>query len=80
MFGSSASKIEKMERQIKELNALKADYRKEIDFAATEVKAKRMDQAKFEKVKARHEAEIKKTDAKIHTIWEKLEEEKKRKD
>jgi hypothetical protein len=57
---------------------LKADYRKEIDFAASEVKAKRMDQAKFEKLKAGHEAEIKKADEKLHKVWTELEEQKKK--
>jgi chromosome segregation ATPase len=78
LFGSPEKKIEKLEHEVKDLNALKADYRKEIDYAATELKAKRMDQAKFDKLKAGHEAEIKKTDEKLHKVWGELEEQKKK--
>ena len=78
-FESQKQKMEKLERKVKDYNALKADYRKEIDRAAGEVKAKRMEPAKFEKLKAGHEKEIKKVDAKIHVVWEKLEAEKKKK-
>lgn len=74
----SSPKVEKLEKKIKDLNALKADYRKEIDYAAAEVKAKRMEPAKYEKLKARHEGWIKKADIKIHVLWEKAEAEKKK--
>ena len=76
MFGD---KIKKIEEKIKKLNALKADYRKELDEHHRELERKEISQEKYDKIKAKTEARMEEISKKISEKRAELEELKKAK-
>lgn len=71
MFGPS---VEKLEHKIKELNAIKAEYRHELDEAEKQFKKGEMDKAQLERVRARTEEHVERINEKIRVTKEKLQE------
>ena len=66
-------KVKKLEEKIKELNALKADYRKELDEAQFKLSKKEMDKEHFDKVKDKVHKKDAKINAKIIDLRQKVE-------
>ncbi|MCQ5375521.1 MAG: hypothetical protein NO474_02860 [Methanomassiliicoccales archaeon] len=63
-----APKIERLEKKIKEINAIKSEYRAEIDEAFRNFKAKKIGKEDFEKIRQRNEEKIEKLNEKIKEI------------
>ncbi|MGD1061048.1 MAG: hypothetical protein ABR879_06290 [Methanomassiliicoccales archaeon] len=70
MFGPSR---EGLEKKIKELNAVKGDYRGDIDEAEKAFKRHEIDREQFERVKQRNEVHIERINEKIRDTREKLQ-------
>ena len=66
-------KVKRLEEKIKELNALKADYRKELDEAQFKLSKKEMDKEHFDKVKDKVHKKDAKINAKIIDLRQKVE-------
>ncbi len=66
-------KIKRLEEKIKELNALKADYRKELDEAQFKLSKKEMDKEHFDKVKDKVHKKEAKINGKIIDLRQKVE-------
>ncbi len=66
-------KVKRLEEKIKELNALKADYRKELDEAQFKLSKKEMDKEHFNKVKDKVHKKEAKINAKIIDLRQKVE-------
>ncbi len=66
-------KVKKLEEKIKELNALKADYRKELDEAQFKLSKKEIDKEHFDKVKEKVHKKEAKINAKIIDLRQKVE-------
>ncbi len=64
---------ESLEKRIKELNAVKGDYRDDIDEALRAFKRHEIDRDQFERVKARNELHIERINEKIREAREKLQ-------
>jgi DNA repair ATPase RecN len=60
-------KVEKVEHRIKELNAIRGEYRAEVDEAEAHLKKRKISKEEFEKIKA-------KCDEKMQQINEKVKE------
>jgi len=73
MFGSS---VEKLEHKIKELNAIKAEYRQELEEAEKQLKKGEIDQAHYQRLKERTDEHIEHLNEKIRETREKLNEKK----
>ncbi len=73
MFGAST---EKLEHKIKELNAIKAEYRQELEEAEKQYKQGEIDKAHLDRVRARTEEHIERINEKIRVAREKLQEKK----
>ena len=69
MFSSNR---ESLEKRIKELNAVKGEYRGDIDEAEKSFKRHEIDRDQFERVKARNELHIERINEKIRDAREKL--------
>jgi outer membrane protein TolC len=69
MFGSSP---EKLEHKIKELNAIKAEYRQDLEEAEKQYKNGEMDKAQLERMRARTEEHVERINEKIRVTREKL--------
>jgi chromosome segregation ATPase len=70
LFGPSE---ERLEKKIKELNAVKGEYRSDIDEAEKACKRHEIDRDQFERVKARNELHIERINEKIREVREKLQ-------
>lgn len=68
-FGGS---VEKQEHKIKELNAIKAEYRQELDEAERQLKRGEIDKAQYQRVKERTEEHIERLNEKIREARERL--------
>jgi predicted nucleic acid-binding Zn-ribbon protein len=68
MFGSS---VERLEHKIKELNAVKGEYRSDIDQAEHKFKRGEIDKAQLERIRTRNEEHIERINEKIRTTREK---------
>lgn len=66
-------KVKRLEEKIKDLNALKADYRKELDEAQFKLSKKEMDKEHFDKVKDKVHKKDAKINAKIIDLRQKVE-------
>jgi hypothetical protein len=73
MFGSSP---EKLEHKIKELNAIKAEYRQDLEEAEKQYKKGEMDKAQLDRMRARTEEHVERINEKIRVTREKLQEKK----
>lgn len=71
MFGSS---LEKLEHKIKELNAVKAEYRQELEEAEKQFKKGEIDKAQLERLRERTDEHVERLNEKIRVIREKLHE------
>jgi hypothetical protein len=71
--------IEKLEKKVKDLNAVKAEYRSDVDEAEKQVKRGEMDKAQFERLKERNEEHVERCNVKIRELMDKIHEEKKKK-
>ncbi len=71
LFGSSE---ERLERKIKELNAVKGEYRSAIEEAERSLKRKEIDQLHFEHIRERNEEHIERINDKIRDVRERLHE------
>jgi predicted nucleic acid-binding Zn-ribbon protein len=60
--------IEKLEKKIKELNAVKGEYRSDLEEAEKKLKRHEIDNAQFERVKMRNEEHIERLNEKIREI------------
>ncbi|HVO78056.1 MAG TPA: hypothetical protein VMS79_04220 [Methanomassiliicoccales archaeon] len=70
MFSSNR---ESLEKRIKELNAVKGEYRSDIDEAEKAFKRHEIDRDQFERVKARNELHIERINEKIREAREKIQ-------
>jgi predicted nucleic acid-binding Zn-ribbon protein len=61
-------KIERLEKKIKEINAIKSEYRAEIDEAFRRFKDKKIGKEDFERIRQRNEEKIEKLNEKIKEI------------
>ncbi|MCU0861685.1 MAG: hypothetical protein MUE65_05135 [Methanomassiliicoccales archaeon] len=66
--------MERQEHKIKELNAIKAEYRQELDEAERQLKKGEIDKAQYQRVKGRTEEHIERLNEKIREAREKLSE------
>jgi predicted nuclease with TOPRIM domain len=71
MFGPSH---EKLKHKIKELNAIKAEYRHELEEAEKQYKKGEIDKAQLERIKVRTEEHVERINEKIRVTKEKLQE------
>jgi predicted nucleic acid-binding Zn-ribbon protein len=71
MFSSST---EKLEHKIKELNAIKAEYRQELEEAEKQYKKGDIDKAHLDRVRARTEEHLERINEKIRVTRDKLAE------
>jgi hypothetical protein len=71
MFSSST---EKLEHKIKELNAIKAEYRQELEEAEKQYKKGDIDKAHLDRVRARTEEHLERINEKIRETRDKLAE------
>lgn len=71
MFNSST---EKLEHKIKELNAIKAEYRQELEEAEKQYKKGDIDKAHLDRVRARTEEHVERINEKIRVTRDKLAE------
>jgi hypothetical protein len=71
MFSSST---EKLEHKIKELNAIKAEYRQELEEAEKQFKKGEIDKAHLDRVRARTEEHLERINEKIRVTRDKLAE------
>jgi chromosome segregation ATPase len=60
--------IEKLEKKIKELNAVKGEYRSDLDEAEKKLKRNEIDKAQFDRVRMRNEEHIERLNEKIRDI------------
>jgi chromosome segregation ATPase len=63
-----SSPEEKLEKKVKELNAVKGEYRSAIEDAERQYKARKMDQQQFERVKTRNEEHIERLNQKLREV------------
>jgi predicted nucleic acid-binding Zn-ribbon protein len=70
MFSSGR---EGLEKKIKELNAVKGEYRGDIDEAEKALKRHEIDREQFERTKQRNEVHIERINEKIRDAREKLQ-------
>lgn len=70
-------KIKKLEEKIKELNALKADYRREIDETQVKFNEKKVDKEHLDRTKEKVHKKEAKINSKIIALRQKVEELKK---
>jgi len=75
LFSSSA---EKLEHKIKELNAIKAEYRTDLEEAEQQYKRGEIDKAQLEHLKVKTEEHIERLNEKIREVREKQHEAKSR--
>ena len=71
MFSSST---EKLEHKIKELNAIKAEYRQELEEAEKQYKKGDIDKAHLDRIRARTEEHLERINEKIRVTRDKLAE------
>ena len=71
MFSSST---EKLEHKIKELNAIKAEYRQELEEAEKQYKKGDIDKVHLDRVRARTEEHLERINEKIRVTRDKLAE------
>lgn len=62
---------------MKDLNAIKAEYRSDVDEAEKQMKRGEMDKAQFERLKLRNEEHIERCNVKIRELMDKIHEGKK---
>ena len=60
--------IEKLEKKIKELNAVKGEYRSDLDEAEKKLKRREIDKAQFDRVRLRNEEHLERLNEKIRDI------------
>jgi chromosome segregation ATPase len=65
MFGPN---VERCEKKIKELNAVKGEYRSDLDEAEKKLKRHEIDKAQFDRVKERNDEHIERLNEKIREI------------
>ncbi len=65
MFSPS---VERLEKKIKELNAVKGEYRSDLDEAEKKLKRHEIDKSQFDRVKSRNEEHIERLNEKIREI------------
>jgi predicted nucleic acid-binding Zn-ribbon protein len=59
---------ERLEKRLKELNALKGEYRSDLDEAEKKLKRHEIDKSQFDRVKLRNEDHIERLNEKIREI------------
>lgn len=69
----------KLEKKVKDLNAIKAEYRSDIDEAEKQVKRGDMDMAQFERIKKRNEEQVERCNVKIRELMDKIHEGRRKK-
>lgn len=60
--------MERLEKKIKELNAVKGEYRSDIDEAEKQYKRHEIDKSQYDRVKTRNEEHIERLNEKIREI------------
>jgi hypothetical protein len=70
--------LEKLEKKVKDLNAIKAEYRSDLEEAEKLVKRGEMEKAQYDRVKERNEEHIERCNVKIRELMDKIHEEKKK--
>jgi di/tripeptidase len=75
MFSSSA---EKLEKKIKGLNAVKGEYRSDLEESEKLFKRREMDREQFERIKSRNEEHIERINEKIRECHAKMQEMRKK--
>ncbi len=63
-------KVERLERRIKELNAIKAGYRGEVDDALRMLKDKKISKEEFERIRYKNEERMERINEKIRDLRE----------
>ncbi|MDH7508862.1 MAG: hypothetical protein QHH00_05635 [Methanomassiliicoccales archaeon] len=61
-------KIERLEKKIKEINAIKSEYRAEIDEAFRKFKDRKIGKEDYERIRQKNEQKIEKLNEKIKEI------------
>jgi predicted nucleic acid-binding Zn-ribbon protein len=61
-------KLERLERRIKELNAIKGGYRSEVDDAFRQLKDKKIAKDEFERIRLRNEERMERLNEKIREL------------
>jgi len=61
-------KVERFEKRVKELNAIKGEYRGEIDDALHRLRERRITREEFERIKQRNEEKMEKLSEKIREL------------
>jgi hypothetical protein len=64
---------EKLEKKVKELNAVKGEYRSTIDEAERQCRARKIDHQQFERIKTRNEEHIERLNEKLRDIRTQLQ-------
>ncbi|OPY31748.1 MAG: hypothetical protein A4E32_01350 [Methanomassiliicoccales archaeon PtaU1.Bin124] len=74
MGESSLDKIRKLEKEIKDQNAIRAEYNKELLEAEKKLKSKEITQQQYERVKKKHDDHCGKINEKIQAARRGIEE------
>ena len=61
-------KVERLERRIKELNAIKGGYRSEVDDALRKLKDRKMAREEFDRIQLRNEERMERLSEKIRDL------------
>ncbi|MGD0056641.1 MAG: hypothetical protein ABSB83_02155 [Methanomassiliicoccales archaeon] len=61
-------KVERLERRIKELNAIKGGYRSELDDALKKLKDKKITKEEFDRIRLRNEDRMERLSEKIRDL------------
>jgi predicted nucleic acid-binding Zn-ribbon protein len=61
-------KVERLERKIKELNAIKGGYRSEVDDALRRLKDKKIAKEEFDRIRLRNEERMERLSEKIRDL------------
>jgi predicted nucleic acid-binding Zn-ribbon protein len=61
-------KVERLERKIKELNAIKGGYRSEVDDALRQLKDKKIAKEEFDRIRLRNEERMERLSEKIRDL------------
>jgi len=61
-------KVERLERKIKELNAIMGGYRSEVDDALRKLKDKKIAKEEFDRIRLRNEARMERLSEKIRDL------------
>jgi hypothetical protein len=70
--------LEKLEKKVKDLNAVKAEYRSDLEESEKLLKRGEMDKAQYDRIKERNEEHIERCNVKIRELMDKIHEERKK--